>query len=174
MQVRQIGDISAKDFCRLKCVQRGGRQRGRNKPAFAAVVACGRRGPSEISASFEDYQEFEVFARRIKRELFGKFNALGGEIAASSEERAVHAGFSYGKGSHFGAFRWVKRKYVQRFLDVEFARIAMGIHAAVIVDAIGKVGIFLDFEDDHIRTDGVRCARRDKKSVACVDRMGSE
>src|SRR6266581_6138538 len=42
----------------------------------------------------------------------------------------------------------------------------MSIHAAIIVNAIGQVGVFLNFAKHHPGTNGMRGACRNKKSVS--------
>src|ERR1700688_4722722 len=59
-----------------------------------------------------------------------------------------------------------KFNHFQRFFDVQFARLAMRIHAAVVVHAIGEVRIFLHFAYHHSWADRVRSAGRNKKSIS--------
>src|ERR1700752_1969716 len=61
---------------------------------------------------------------------------------------------------------------VEGLLDVQFPRPAMGIRAAVVIDAIGQVRIFLHLEDNHSRAHGVRSAGGDEKRVSSTRRVG--
>ena len=64
--------------------------------------------------------------------------------------------------------------YFQRFVDVQFAGFSVAIDASVIVNAVGEVGIFLDFAQNHVRPDGVGRSRGNEKSVARPYEMGLE
>src|SRR5215468_5817402 len=57
---------------------------------------------------------------------------------------------------------------------MQFTPFAVGIDAAVVVDAIGKVRIFLHFEDDHVWADGVLSSCRDEESITRRYRMALE
>lgn len=54
--------------------------------------------------------------------------------------------------------------------DVELARVALGIRAVVIEDAVGGVRGLLDFGDEQAGTDGVGCAGGEKVTFAWLDR----
>src|SRR5258708_2061789 len=68
----------------------------------------------------------------------------------------------------------VEIHHFKSFVDVKFARLPAGVDAAVIVDAIREVRILLDFTDDHVRTDGVWRAGRNKEGVIGVNGMPLE
>ena len=52
------------------------------------------------------------------------------------------------------------------FFDVQLARIAARVDAMEVVEAIGEVGILLDFAEDHSGADGVRRSGGNVKGVA--------
>ena len=62
--------------------------------------------------------------------------------------------------------RFRKVRHFQGFFDVQFAWVAVGVDASVIVNAVGQIRIFLDFAEDHVRANGVRRARGNEKRVA--------
>lgn len=53
---------------------------------------------------------------------------------------------------------------VDGFLDVELTRLAVLAEAAVVVDAVRRVGILLDLADDDALADGMQRARGDEKT----------
>src|SRR5271157_220357 len=70
-----------------------------------------------------------------------------------------------------GARELVKIRNGQGFFNVKLTGISVGVGAAIVVDAIGKIGIFLHFTQHHTGTNGVRSARGDKKRVARIHGM---
>jgi len=61
---------------------------------------------------------------------------------------------------------------VQRLFNMQFARVAAGVEAVVIVDAIGEVGVFLDFAEDHAGANGVASTGGNEDGVSGGDRDG--
>ena len=57
---------------------------------------------------------------------------------------------------------------------MQLARISLWVDAIEIVEAIGEVGVLLDFAKDHACADGVRHSGRDEKRVASENRQALE
>lgn len=55
---------------------------------------------------------------------------------------------------------------LEGLFDVEVARVAVGVGAIPIVDAVGGVGVLLDFEQHDARAEGVDASRWDEENVA--------
>src|SRR5271163_3308299 len=62
----------------------------------------------------------------------------------------------------------------ESFFDVQFTGFAVRVHAVVVIDAVGQVGVFLDLENEHVRADGVGRAGGNEESVGAVDFVGLE
>ena len=60
------------------------------------------------------------------------------------------------------------------FFDVQLARIAVGVDAMEIVEAIGEVGILLHFAEDHSGANGVRRSGGNVKGVARLKPAGAQ
>ena len=60
------------------------------------------------------------------------------------------------------------------FFNVQLARLSVRVDALEIVQAIGEVGVLLDFTKNHAGADGVRRSGRNKKSVAGENRQALE
>lgn len=53
---------------------------------------------------------------------------------------------------------------VDGLLDVELTRLAVLAEAAIVIDAVRRVGILLDLADDDALADGMQRARGDEKT----------
>ena len=62
----------------------------------------------------------------------------------------------------------------KRFLDVEFARLAVEAGAVPVEDAIGGVAVLLDFDNDIARADGMEASAGDEDAVAGFHRDSVE
>src|SRR5260370_31979713 len=60
----------------------------------------------------------------------------------------------------------VEAHHIQRLCNVKLAWFSIGIDAAVVVQAISEVGIFLDFADDHAGSDRMWCPSRNEVGIA--------
>jgi len=54
----------------------------------------------------------------------------------------------------------------ERFADLKFARFPVEADAAPIIDAVGRVGTLLNFDQHDTRVDGMQAARGNKEGVA--------
>ena len=63
----------------------------------------------------------------------------------------------------------LKVRDVDGLLDVELTRLAVLAEAAVVVDAVRRVGILLNLADDDALADGVQRARGDEKDIPLVN-----
>ena len=57
------------------------------------------------------------------------------------------------------------------FFNVKLARVSLCVDALEIVQAIGEVGVLLDFTKNHSGADGVRRSGRNKKGIAGENRQ---
>jgi hypothetical protein len=57
------------------------------------------------------------------------------------------------------------------FCDVQLAGIAFSVDTMEVVEAIGEVGILLDFAENHSGADGVRRPGRNVKGITRRDRQ---
>ena len=64
--------------------------------------------------------------------------------------------------------------HVQRLLQVQFAAVAVLVHAIPVVEAVGDVGRLLDFVEHDARADGMDAARRNEAHVARMHRHAAQ
>src|ERR1700732_4728453 len=62
--------------------------------------------------------------------------------------------------------------YLQGLFNVQFARLALGIEPAEIIDSVGEIGIFLHFAYDHSRTDCMLRPSGNKNGVTSMNWNG--
>ncbi len=113
--------------------------------AFLKVAAAGRG-----DFSSDDGDDGEAVVRVFEELASLEVDLLDDEVLAGGEGVSlglVHAGLEVVKvdGGH-------------RFLDVEVACFAIESHAVPIKDAVGGVGVLLDFVDEEAGPDGVEAA----------------
>src|SRR5467141_1145327 len=70
--------------------------------------------------------------------------------------------------------RDAKLHHFERLFDVQVAGLSLTVQAAIVVDAVGQVRIFLDFAQSHAWPNSVRRSRGNKESVARAYEMGLE
>ncbi len=164
-----VWDVGAKHGGRLKRVQRGEIKRRGEKPAFACFVA-GRTGrPAEIAASSEDDEQLKMGRIGCEFAPLGKIQPLSREIAASTKKLSVTLGGAEIYMRNLAAMGKAELDHVERLFDVKLARLAVGVVPVIVIDAIGNVGIFLNFADHHVGANGVRHSRGNEEGIARVN-----
>ncbi len=120
-------------------------------------------------------------SREDAAEIFPwKFPFLGGEIGASGEIGFPYAaadGAPATAGRHrldASAGLFSEADHFERLLDVQRARLALGVAAVVIINAVGEIGLLLNFAEHQARADGVHGAGGDEDGVARADRNSFE
>src|SRR5262249_50328030 len=139
---------------------------GWNEPAFSRGVVGFAAGPADLPAAAEDDEQFEagsVSGAIAEGSVFGAFR---GEVRAGGQQRTRASLRGQWKTRNFFNDTVGKVGDSESFFEMKLTRLAGRIDAAVVVDAVCQVGVFLHFEDDHVGADGVLCARRDEKRVA--------
>src|SRR5690349_15755933 len=89
----------------------------------------------------------------------GKIQPLGREIAAGTKKLSVMFRGAEIDVRNLAATGKAELDHIERLFDVKLARLSVGIATVIVVDAIGKVGIFLNFADHHVGTYGVGHSR---------------
>src|SRR5690348_17133400 len=93
----------------------------------------------------------------------GKIQPLGREIAAGTKQLSVMFRGTKIYMRNLAAIGKAKLDHVERLFDVKLARLSVGIAPVIVVDAIRKVGIFLNFADHHVGANGVGHSRGNEK-----------
>ena len=163
--VGELGDEGAEDGGFLLGFEVVGAEGGGDEPALAGAVGMGFRVGFEGPGAGEDDEEVEV--QKVAGDLECMLNGpeFGGEIGAGYEERSLEAKGWDTERTGFDFLRLIELQHVERFFNVQVALFSVGVRAIVVVDAVGEIGILLDFADGHAGADGVGSAGRDIEIV---------
>src|SRR5579862_1101378 len=146
----------------------------REEPALAGVVVRGAGRPPEVAVAGEYDQKLEAFSVAGELTAFGEFKPLHGEVTARAKKLCIVMRWAESERWHLASARKTKVSDFECFFDMQLSRLTMRIDAAVVVNAIGEVGIFLHFADDHVGAYRVRRSGGYEKSVARMNVMRME
>lgn len=140
--------------------ERGTSERQQDEAAFSEGAAA---GADEIASDDgEDGEGFGIGAGDRfaggERQEFGFEEGAGGEGVAFGE---VHRGLEV-----------VEVDAGEGMSDVEVAGLAVETEAVPVEDAVGRIGVLLDFVDEESRADGVEAAGGDENGIAGLRRDG--
>src|SRR5271167_2469114 len=93
---------------------------------------------------------------KLERIAFNRSGAIAvpafrREELASSEQMLSRIRRVQREGRNLSAAGAVEAGDLKRLFQMQFPRLAKRIDAAVIVDPVSQIGVFLDFTDDHAR-----------------------
>src|SRR3974390_2882305 len=149
-------------------------QRCGQKPSLSRLVRIRALGIVKFAGAPKKNQKLKLNQVAFDEGGSVALPTLGGEKGASGEQVLVGIRRMQGKRQNLSAARSFEGSHLERFLDMQVTRLARGIDAAIIIDAIGQIRILLYFANDHPRTNGVLGARRDEVSLARTDRIAQE
>lgn len=128
----------------------------------------------DVSTSRENDEQLKLGLGNFCLKGSEQVPSLAGEVAAGCQENSLVPTTGKGQRRDLGAWRISKIHDVKGFLEVQFARFAVGVETPVVEHAVGEVGVLLNLAEDHPGTDGVRSARGKEERVASGDGVSDE
>jgi len=167
----EIRDVRANDGGFVERLNYEDVETSGDEPALARGILGFAAGPAELTGALQDDEEFEarfIGGAIAEARVLGAFR---GEVRTCCKQKTIAALRRKRETRNFFDGAAIEICDGERFFEMKFARLAGGINAVVVVDAIGEVGILLRFEDDHVCADGVLDSWRNEECVAGRDKM---
>ena len=106
-----------------------------------------------------------MFRRRGGFDRQMKIPSFGGEVPAGNQISLGDRAALDGHRVEFSAHLLAELNHIQRLVYMQRARVALGVAAVVIVNAVGQIGVLLNLAEDQASADGMRGTRRDEHRV---------
>src|SRR5271166_1058557 len=135
------------------------------------MVGKRRLGMMEFprAAQNDDQLKFGWVARETSSAI--AVPSLSGEEFAGGQQMLAGIRRMQSHGGNFPAASFVEASHVERLLKMQFAGFPGRVDAAVIVNPVSQIGIFLDFAHHHARENSMLRASFDEKGFSRADRV---
>ena len=149
------------DVGSLGCSSMSGNAAGRNQ-AWPATKGYDNSASCSSPCAAQNNDQLKFRGVAFNRRCAVAIPSLRGEKFASGQQMLVRVRRMQRQRRNFAAARAIEASNLQRLFQMQLPQFAVGIHAAVIVNAIGQIRILLDFANDHARQNGVLRSRFDE------------